>query len=100
MEICCWQCSQKNDGTWDGMVKKSGAECGASMEDRDDIREMKGLGLNLCVAPSPKNKGVLNLGKQGRQRWVVFCKGKQQLQAREVGTNQGDFYTTGVGVIW
>ena len=42
------------------------------MENRDSIREMEGLGFNLCVAPLPKNKGVLNLDKQRRQRWVVF----------------------------
>ena len=43
-----------------------------SAEDRDSIRETEGLGFNLCVVPLPKNKGVLNLDKQKRQRWVVF----------------------------
>ena len=42
------------------------------MEDGDSVREMEGLGFNLCVVPLPKNKGVLNLDKQRRQRWVVF----------------------------
>ena len=45
-------------------------EYGAGMEDGNDARETKGLGFNLCVVPLPKNKGVLNLDKQGRQRWV------------------------------
>ena len=31
------------------------------MESRDSIGEKGGLGFNLCVMPSPKNKGVLNL---------------------------------------
>ena len=41
-------------------------------EDGGSIGEMGGPGFNLCVAPLPKNKGVLNLDKQRRQRWVVF----------------------------
>ena len=66
------------------------------MEDGDSVREMEGLGFNLCVAPSPKNKGVLNLKQAEETKWVVFCKGKQQLQAREVTTNQEDFILQGL----
>ena len=33
------------------------------MEYRDSIGETGGLGFNLCVAPLPKNKSVLNLDK-------------------------------------
>ena len=42
----------------------------------EQVQRTEGLGFNLCVVPSPKNNGVLNLDKQGRQRWVVFHKGK------------------------
>ena len=42
------------------------------IENRDTIGETEGLAFNLCVAPLPKNKGVLNSDKQRRQRWAVF----------------------------
>ena len=47
-------------------------EHGIRTEYGDSIGETGGLGFNLCVVPLPKNKDVLNLNKQGRQRWVVF----------------------------
>ena len=85
----CWNMGQ--NGKVEGSV-----ECGESMEDGDSVREMEGLGFNLCVALSPENQVSLIWNKWRRQRWVVFCKGTQQLQAREAATNQEDFYTTGL----
>ena len=54
------------------MGQNSKEECSVEhrigMGDGDSVREIEGLGFNLCVVPLPKNKGVLNLDKQGRQR--------------------------------
>ena len=46
-----------------------GIRCGV----RRQHRETRGLGFKLCVVPSSKSKGVLNLDEQRRQ---YFHKGK------------------------
>ena len=73
MEQRCWQRSQRNAGTWDGMVDRNEVQ---SMEYRvwRWRRETGGLGFNLCVAFLPKNKGVFNLDKQRRQVGCIFAK--------------------------
>ena len=61
----CWNMERNGKGDWS-------MEYGIGMENGDSIKETEGFGFNLCVVPLPKNKGVLNLDKQRRQRWVVF----------------------------
>ena len=54
----CRNMGQDGKGEWS-------AEHRIGMEDGDSIREIEGLGFNLCVVPLPKNKGVLNRGDRG-----------------------------------
>ena len=54
----CWNTGQNGN-------MEQCAEHGASTESGDSVGETGGLGFNLCVAPSPKNKGVLNFEQAG-----------------------------------
>ena len=69
------------------------------MEDRDSIGETGGFGFNLCVVPLPRIRVSLIWTSRGDRGKLYFCKGKQQLQVGEVGTNWKELYTTGLRVI-
>ena len=69
------------------------------MEYGDSIGRQEDLTSTYVLHPRPRIRVSSIQTSRGDRGGLYFCKGKQQLQAREAGTNWKGFYTTTLRVI-